>query len=169
MHTALTVRLSAKCWIKNIINIRPETFIFTDTPHHQKVKGIKSCMSRGYNTEFEKSFKADRSEQYHIFLNTTQCFGMEFCHRCLKLCHEFWESEGVEVFLQVSSHKRVHYSYIRRKRSQCKRSSMCSPPSWACRVEKLPDALSVVCWISVVIKLHSLSHNNNRYIFKQSQ
>lgn len=129
---------------------------------------IKSWAFRGYNTEFEKAFMADRSEPYHIFSNTAQCFCMDLCHNCRNLCNEFWENEGVKVLFQVSSHKRGHHSYIQRARSQCKRSSMCSPASWACRVETLPDALSVVCWISVVIKLHSLSHNN-RHIFKQSR
>ena len=72
-----------------MINIGPETFIFTDTRHHQMVKGIKSWASRGYNTEFEKAFQAHRSEPYRIFSSTNQCFGMDFCHSCLKLCHEF--------------------------------------------------------------------------------
>jgi len=151
VHTAMTVRLHAKCWIKNVINVGPETFIFTDTRHHQMVKGIKSRASHGYNTEFEKAFKADRSGPYRIFSNTIQCFGMELWHSCLKVCHELWESEGVELLLQVTSRMRVHYSYIRRTRSQCKRSSMCSPPSWVCRFDTLPDALSIACWISVVI------------------
>ena len=67
----------------------PETFGFTDTSHYQMVKGIKSWASRGYNTELEKAFKADRSEPYRIFSNTTQCFVMDLYHNCPKLRPEF--------------------------------------------------------------------------------
>jgi hypothetical protein len=70
-------------------------FIFTDTRHHQMVKGIKSWASRCCNKEFEKAFKADHSEPYRTFSNRTQYFGMDVCHGCIELCHELWESEGV--------------------------------------------------------------------------